>query len=433
MDLRNGSMRIAHFSDLHYAPSTLEEADRCFSAAVDAAIAADVHAAVISGDITHHALEAHAPALYRFAAKLRRLADHCPVLLLQGTFTHEPPGTLSLFRLFGGRYQIHVADRLQHVALLSDGSWCESAGWGFETLPQKTLAALFTCIPTVNKAVVAAAVGAVVAAQEVGEQMARLLAGYGPSNRAARARGIPTIGVAHGTVNGCESEHGIPMVGLDHEFGISGLFSAETSAFMLGHIHKHQLWENEGRVIAYPGSIGRFHYGEQGEKGFLLWEVGAGWARPELVPTPARRMVDLAFAGLPDLEEIAAKAPGLSGAFVRVRWNAFEEERGAVDRKAIERLLCDAAGIKLEGRVVPLQRSRSAGIALETSLAAQVRIWAHAAGTDAGPLLECVESLERDTPEEIASRLLNGGSGSQICLTEPANSNVGTWPSGEYE
>ena len=31
-------MKIAHFSDLHYAPGNLEESDRCFGFAVSTAI-----------------------------------------------------------------------------------------------------------------------------------------------------------------------------------------------------------------------------------------------------------------------------------------------------------------------------------------------------------------------------------------------------------
>jgi hypothetical protein len=44
----------------------------------------------------------HAPAAERLVAQVRRLADHCPVLMLQGTFSHEPPGTLAIFKLLGG-------------------------------------------------------------------------------------------------------------------------------------------------------------------------------------------------------------------------------------------------------------------------------------------------------------------------------------------
>ena len=39
-------IRVAHLSDLHYGTRTLAEADRCFGAAIDRAIALRVEAAV---------------------------------------------------------------------------------------------------------------------------------------------------------------------------------------------------------------------------------------------------------------------------------------------------------------------------------------------------------------------------------------------------
>ncbi|MBK7062474.1 MAG: hypothetical protein IPH51_19200 [Rubrivivax sp.] len=94
-------IRIAQFSDLHYSEKNLAEADRCFGFAVDEAIRRGAEVAVISGDSTDHALDVHSPAVERLARQVRRLADHCPVLMLQGTFSHEPPGTLAIFRLLG--------------------------------------------------------------------------------------------------------------------------------------------------------------------------------------------------------------------------------------------------------------------------------------------------------------------------------------------
>src|SRR6184192_4340063 len=152
-------IRVAHFSDLHYAGATLTEVDRCFSFAVDTAIARGVDCAVISGDSTDHALEVHAPAVDALARNIRRLADHCPVLMLQGTFSHEPPGTLDVFRLLGGRYPVHVADRIHQVAWCGPRGWIASDAWRFDELPVDAQL-LLSCVPTVNKATVAAAVGA---------------------------------------------------------------------------------------------------------------------------------------------------------------------------------------------------------------------------------------------------------------------------------
>src|SRR6202521_1906780 len=153
-------IRLGHFSDLHYAGgANFGEVHRCFSFAVDEAIRRGIECAVISGDSTDHALDVHAPAVEALAGNVRRLADHCPVIMLQGTFAHELPGTLNIFRLLGGRYPIFVAARLQQVALLPRWQWQASNGWRFEGVPDGALA-LFSCVPTVNKAVVAAACGA---------------------------------------------------------------------------------------------------------------------------------------------------------------------------------------------------------------------------------------------------------------------------------
>ncbi len=402
-------IRAAQFSDLHFSGKNLDESSRCLGFAVDQAIARGVDVAVISGDATDHALDVHSPAVARLAREVRRLADHCPVLMLQGTFSHEPPGTLAVFPLLGGRHPVHVADRIGQVALTAGSQWLASEGWRLDAVPAGARA-VFTCIPTVNKAAVAATVGAADAAEAVGQELAALLAGYAPINAAARAAQVPTIGVGHGTVSGCVTEHGVPMAGFDHEFTTTRLFSAGVQAFMLGHIHKHQSWRDGGRVVAYAGSIGRFHHGEIGAKGFLLWEVGAEAAQFELVETPARRTVDLVFDGPPDVEQIARAAQGadIAGTWVRVRWQVGEEERASVDREAIRRALAAAADVQLEGRVVPVVRSRAAGISRAASLHDKVRLWARATGCVDAPLLERLDVLAHREPAAIAASILAG-------------------------
>lgn len=149
----HSALRVAHFSDLHYGPRNLAEADRCFGAAIERAVELGVDVAVISGDSTDHALDLHSPSAVALVSRVRRLADHCPVLMLQGTWSHEPPGTLSVFRELGGRHAVHVADRIGQVGLTTAGNWVVSAGWGFDALPEG-LVALFSCLPSVNRAAV---------------------------------------------------------------------------------------------------------------------------------------------------------------------------------------------------------------------------------------------------------------------------------------
>ena len=353
--------------------------------------------------------------MLRLAAQLRRLADHCPVLMLQGTHSHEPPGTLGVFKLLGGRHPVHVADRIEQVALTGDGHWVASSTWRFERMPAGSRA-VFSCLPTVNKAVVAATVGAVEAAQAVGENLAALLRGLSATHRSAHQLGVPTIVVSHGTVFGCLSEHGVPMSGFDHEFTTGALFAAEARAVMLGHIHKHQEWVNEvgggPQRIAYPGSIGRFHHGEEGDKGFLLWQVSAAAVRFTFEATPARRTIDIVFDGRPDMSTLraAASRTELAGASVRVRWTVAEEDRHEVDHAAIRGLLGIAADVKLEGRIVPVVRTRAAGIAQLASLSDKIRLWAQTTECRPEPLLYCLDRATSESPDSIAAGILGSES-----------------------
>ncbi|MDQ7980297.1 metallophosphatase family protein [Paraburkholderia sp. SARCC-3016] len=404
-------MKIAHFSDLHYSPERLAEADRCFAFAVDDAVRREACVAVISGDSTDHRLDAHSPALNALARRIHRLAEDMPVLMLQGTFSHEPPGTLSNFSLMGESYHVFIADRVQQVALVDDRFFA-SEGPVFsppelEQVRDMRPSVVFTCLPTVNKGSLAASVGAVAAGTELGDVLATYLAAAGRVNLELRAAGIATVGVSHGTVNGCSTEHGVTMAGFDHEFSLGALFDAQCSAFMLGHIHKHQHWEREGRRIAYPGSIGRFHYGEEGDKGYLMWDVQTDVADSVLVPTPSRQMISIEFDGPPDMDRLAVLAADAHDKFVRVRWQVDEEHRQLVDRGAIDAMFALAGGLKLEGRVLPVVRSRAQGISLESTVQGKVARWCELVNVEAEAVVERLQLLDSGDAEAIAAAVLS--------------------------
>ncbi|NUX58005.1 metallophosphoesterase family protein [Paraburkholderia youngii] len=403
-------MKFAHFSDLHYAPDNLAESDRCFSFAVGNAIDSGARVGVISGDSTDHRLDAHAPSLHALATQIHRLANAMPVLMLQGTFSHEPPGTLDNFALMGGVHQIHVADRVSQVALV-DGRFWASKGPVFSddelrqfigVMPE----VVFTCLPTVNKGQLAASVGALEAGTGLGDVLAAYLAAAGRVNRQLRAAGIRTVGVSHGTVNGCTTEHGVTMAGFDHEFSLTALFEAECDGFMLGHIHKAQQWARDGRLVAYPGSIGRFHYGEVGEKGYLSWDVEPASASATLVATPSRQMICMDFDGPPDMAKLQELAADATDKFVRVRWQVDEEHRQVVDREAIKALFSGAAGLKVESRVLPVVRSRAQGISLETTVEGKLARWCELSSVDASLLQDRLQLLASGDVEAIAAGVL---------------------------
>ena len=411
-------LRVAHLSDLHFSPEHLEEVDRCMTAAVEGAAGEKVDVAVISGDSTDHRVDLHSPSVQKLASHIHDLSNHCPVLMLQGTFSHEPPGALAVFQFVGGRYPVFVATEIQQVALLENGQWAsslalETPDWRFsnETLPGQTKA-LFSCLPTVNKADMVAAIGADDHAA-IGEVLADLLAGFAPANIMARDRGIPTLGVSHGTVHGCITEHGVPMIGFDHEFTTGSLFSAKASAYLLGHIHKHQVWENAlpgygTQRIAYAGSIGRLHYGEEGEKGWLYWGVDHRNAACRLMPTPARKLLHIDFDGSPDIESITQAVRNNPGSFVRIRYTVDEDQRHTVDRESLQKLVEQAGAMdcKIEGRIIPVTRVRAEGISQSHTLQDKLQKWCESTNTKPEPLLDRLEMLTHMEPDALVQNIL---------------------------
>ena len=397
-------MKIAHLSDLHYCPKFLQEVDRCTLHALEGAIEAGCQVIVVTGDATDHHLDAHAPAFLALARRFREAAEHAPMILLQGTFSHDVPGTVSLFRLLGGRFPIHVSARIEQVAW-TGCDWVTSEGFCFDDIPCGTQV-LFTSIPAVNRADIAARVGGERASTQTKDMVAELLAAFAPINAQARFLGIPTVLLSHGTVAGSITEHGVPMAGLDHEFSTGALFAAQATAVMLGHIHRHQFWHQDGRVIAYAGSIGRLHFGEKGDKGWVEWEVTAEAATLLHQKTPARVMHEFDYPGLPDMDELMTEGRNARGANVRIRYTVDEEHRQAVDRKAIEAAFANAAELKIEGRVNPVLRSRASGVARLADLPSKLTAWATASNTQVTGLVERLAHLDAQTPDEIIEAIV---------------------------
>jgi exonuclease SbcD len=402
-------MNIAHMSDLHYCAKNLAEADRCFGSAVSEAIERGVDAAVITGDSTDHAMDAHAPAVIALARQLQRLADHCPVLMLQGTFSHEPPGLLRMFALIGAKHPITIADRIGSFGLTPAG---------FEPVTRDgDYTLVVNALPTLNKADVAAASGAAVdqAAMQAGAIISRVLRAFGEVNRGFRDRQVPTLLVSHGTVHNSMTEHGVPMAGLDHEFGVGDLFAADSDAVALGHIHKHQSWRNEftderGReqLVAYAGSIGRFHHGEEGDKHWLEWAIRAGHASFQSHVTPSRRTVDLFFEGPPDMDAIREAAAHCAGAFVRVRYEVDQEHRQRVDRDAIKALLSGCADVQIEGKTLIVERVRAPGISTAQSLAEKLAKWSSATACGPEGLQQRLTLLQTLGSDDLIGHVLAG-------------------------
>jgi DNA repair protein SbcD/Mre11 len=345
-------MKVAHFADIHYCQKHLEEVDRCFTAAVDQLIADDdIDFVVIAGDSTDHQMAVHDPAFLALAKQVSRLASKWPVLMLQGTFSHEPIGVLRLLGLLSSN--IFVGERVETV--------CWSKGRGWATVDVDSLLDgcdfVVSCLPSLNKALHYGS--------GEGQYQAKLvsdLTGFARVNSLAREKGVPSMLVSHGTVSGAVTEQGMTLNGTDHEYAASDLLAANASAVMLGHIHQYQRWATADgkRVVAYSNAVGRLHFGDHGDKGFLLWDVLADSAVESVVKTPARNMVTWKFAGAPDKAEFERLLQIAADTCIRVDYAIDEEHVSTVDQKAIESALLSAGAklVKFERKIVRLERDK---------------------------------------------------------------------------
>lgn len=402
------AIRIAHASDLHYCEKHLEWVDMAFGSFVDGAIAQKADCAIISGDSFDHQCHVHEPAVHAFLRQISRLADHMPVLVLQGTFSHDRPGSLEVLRTLRGKHQVYVADKIQQVYLNTAGLWIPSDGYRFEFggadhQPSNPICLMVSCLPSIHKGTVKAMAGDDTSPAQLVEQVCL---GWAEVNLAARTAGIPTILVTHGTVNGSVTESRYAMVSPDHEFSPGVLFGAQASAVMVGHIHAHNAWDHEGRRIAYPGSITRLIHGHNDPTYWLDWTVSADRSDFQCVPTPTRELISIDFDGPPDMEKLREAAPQCAGAYVRVRWSVDEEHRHTVDPAAIREILAGACEVKLEGRTNPVQRTRAEGLTRTESLSDKLTIWGRATDTDTTDLQTRLMDLQIHDADTLVAMVI---------------------------
>lgn len=401
------SIRVLHVADLHYAPKHLDQVDRCFGYAVEHAIEHCADVAVIAGDSFDSTMGIHEPAYAAYLSRIIQLADDMPVVVLQGTFSHDRQGSLEPLKRLQTTYPILVADKPGQW-ILQTGLTSVGVAWqpmiNGVTFGDRD-AAVFSCLPSLNKADPAVREHP----QGPAGYVADLLAEWGEVNNRARADEVPTVAVSHGTVNGSITESDFAMVSPDHEFRLDTLHHSKAQATMVGHVHKHQSWQDDGRQVAYSGSIARLVHGHHDPVGFLMWDVGADQCDFEFVPTPARELVDITFDGPPDMDELRRLAAD-AGAdhHVRIRYEIDQDHAHTIDKEAIRQMFDGAGDVRIEATVYPVQSVRASGIGRVMTLREKLGYWAATTGDDdrLDGLESRLEMLQTMDPDQVVDRLL---------------------------
>ena len=412
-------MNIFHTADIHDKNATvLADIVKCCEFFVAQAFIEKPDLIIIAGDLFDEGVQLGSPASPAAIDFVYKCGNVAPTLLIRGTTSHDAEGSINALEKLKTAYPIYVTDRLEQVGLTASGFLAQVSlyrpgqeGEGIQGLADGggDLLAVISCLPSINKANLMAALSGSVTdtSREAIDLVRDVLQGWGVINKKARDYGIPTILIGHGTVTGSQLSTGQTMAGKDLEYTTGDLHLAGCDLYCLGHIHKRQSWGN----VFYSGSITRLNYGEAEEKGFYIHEL-SGDGNPVIsrfVETPARSMRTKRPEGLPGVEVVDDVQ---QGDLVRVVYEVAEADVGKVDEQAIidAAMAKGAAEVKIEKQIIPTVRVRAEGISRLGSLEAKLLKWGETTGQ--GITAEISEKLTMlegfEDPQAIIDGLYEG-------------------------
>ena len=343
-------IRLLHFADLHLGVENYGRLDpatglstrlmdflRAYDQVVDYALENDISLVVFSGDA--YKTRDPSPTYQReFARRIHRLSTAgIPIVLVAGN--HDTPsavGRATTVQIFATLEveNVYVAKKPEVINIETKDGPVQVVA-----LPWVTRSALLARDEYKNKNL-----------EEINQLILDRITNIveGPDGLISQLdRTVPTILAAHATVQGAVygSERSV-MLGQEVILPPSLAKNPAFDYVALGHIHKHQVLNEEPPVI-YSGSIERIDFGEEREdKGFVVAEVERGRVSWQFMKTDARPFVTIEVDVQSDdptaeiLEAIAAG--GIEDAVVRIIIHTTAEKEPLINENEVRRALAGA-------------------------------------------------------------------------------------------
>jgi len=343
-------IKLLHFADLHLGienygridPATglstrLTDFLRAYDQVVDYALENDISLVVFAGD-AYKTRDPNPTYEREFARRIQRLSTAgIPTVLVAGN--HDTPSalgraiTVEIFATLEVE-NVYVAKRPEVIAIETKDGPIQVVA-----LPWVTRSALLARDEYKNKNL-----------EEINQLILDKVTNIFEGDDGLLGqldRTVPTILAAHATVQGAKygSERSV-MLGQEVILPPSLARNPAFDYVALGHIHKHQVL-NEQPPVIYSGSIERIDFGEEREdKGFVVAEVERGRASWRFVKTDARPFVTIEVDVQSDdptaeiLEAIAAR--DIEEAVVRIIIHTTAEKEPLINEGEIRRALAGA-------------------------------------------------------------------------------------------
>lgn len=366
-------IRVIHFADVHVGMENYGRLDPLTGTSsrvrdfldrldevIDAAVERQADLAIFAGD-AFKSRDPEPTQQREFAARIKRLADTVPTLLLVGN--HDMPGMAakaSSIDIFGALQVPGVI-----VGHRAEGRVVETRrgpvflAWVPYPMRNRLLArddmhgkSLSELEEALRHAVAEIIAGLTEQARE--QPMPRLLAGH-LSLSEARLGSERTI-----------------LLGRDLALPTSAVADTVWDYVALGHIHRHQDLHPAGHPpVVYSGSLERIDFGEEDEpKGFCWVELGRGQTTWDFVPVAARPFltirVDARRAEDPTSAVLeAAAGKDLAEAVVRILVQLRADQEGLFREREVGAALAAASTVTVVREVESETRIRLGDVAVE--------------------------------------------------------------------
>jgi len=367
-------IRVLHFADVHVGMENYGRLDpdtgtssrvRDFldrlDEVVDYAIDHDGDLAVFAGD-AFKGRDPEPTQQREFAARIKRLADAMPTLLLVGN--HDMPG------MAAKASSVDIFQALEVPGVIVG----HRSGWQVIPTKRGELFLAWVPYPMRNRLLVREEnQGKTI--DELDDALRLAVAQIlGDLAQEAGGRDMPRLLAAHLSVAEAKlgSERTI-LLGRDLALQISSFTDPVWDYVALGHIHRHQdLHPRRQPPVVYSGSLERIDFGEEDEpKGFCWIELARESTRWSFVPVAARpfrtirvdarRAEDPTEAVLKALRGVAAE-----GAVVRVFVQLRSEQEPLLHDREVEAALQGASSVALAREVESENRVRLGDLAPES-------------------------------------------------------------------
>ena len=189
---------------------------------------------------------------------------------------------------------------------------------------------------------------------------------------------LPAVLAAHVWVQGARiGSEDTMSIGQEHMLLVSSVAKPAFDYVALGHIHRHQVL-NENPPVVYSGSLERLDFGdEDDEKGFYVVEIEhtaqKRWTAFEFHGISGRRFLRIHIDIAPEdvsptetvLKTLAASHEEICGNIVRLEINLPQECEGRVDESAIRQAASEAYYFSIVKNVRRQSRPRLGDMAVE--------------------------------------------------------------------